>query len=147
MLRSEPDAALDDLILALLEAAHGCDTAARLLHATEAAGLLARLAGEHRQAAERFAELLRQRGELPRLPDPEREAVRDGLELTRTALLGSEPAVLLGSRREELDHAHKILITAAAWDWPEAVALQVASEGSRLLQVGEELDALQAALR
>jgi uncharacterized protein (TIGR02284 family) len=75
MLRDDLQTALNDVVVACLEAADGYEAAAGLLDEAALAARFRELADRRRAAAEELAQDLRALGDLPRTPDSDFEAV------------------------------------------------------------------------
>ena len=98
MLRSELQVALNDVVVACLEAADGHERAADFELDPELADLLHALTEERRSLAEALGERLRDVGDLPRAPDSDLEAVRGVVSRLKAALSADERQALLEER-------------------------------------------------
>jgi uncharacterized protein (TIGR02284 family) len=98
MLRSELQIALNDVEVALQEAADGHEWAADFVPDPQLADLLRELAGERRALAEALGEQLKALGDLPRAPDTDLETVRDLVSRIKAAFSPNERQALLDDR-------------------------------------------------
>jgi uncharacterized protein (TIGR02284 family) len=98
MLRSELQIALNDVEVALQEAADGHEWAADFVSDPQLADLLRELALERRSLAEALGEQLKALGDLPRAPDTDLETVRDLVSRIKAAFSPDERQALLQDR-------------------------------------------------
>jgi uncharacterized protein (TIGR02284 family) len=140
MLRNELQIALNDLIVACLEAADGHEAAAEILGDDPLAEALRDLAGARRELAGQLGERLRTLGDLPREPDADLETVRELAARVMAALSADHRQVLLDERSAAEAH----LATCA----DAALAHAELSDETRALgqQVSDDAAAAQARL-
>jgi uncharacterized protein (TIGR02284 family) len=98
MLRSELQIALNDVQVALQEAADGHEWAADFVPDPQLGDLLRELALERRSLAEALGEQLKALGDLPRAPDTDLETVRDLVSRIKAAFSPDERQALLDDR-------------------------------------------------
>jgi uncharacterized protein (TIGR02284 family) len=98
MLRSELQVALNDVVVACLEAADGHERSADFELDPQLADLLRVLTEERRSLAEALGERLKATGDLPRAPDSDLEAVRGVVSRFKAALSADERRALLEER-------------------------------------------------
>lgn len=98
MLRSELQIALNDVEVALQEAADGHEWAADFVPDPELSGLLREMAAARRGLSEALGEQLIELGDLPRAPDTDLETVRDLVSRVRAAFSPDERQALLEDR-------------------------------------------------
>lgn len=116
MLRSELQIALNDVEVALQEAADGHEWAADFVADPEFADLLRQLAGERRGLAEALGEQLKALGDLPRTPDTDLETVRDLVSRIKAAFSPDESQALLDDRASAEAHLEACARTALTRD-------------------------------
>jgi len=104
LLRSELQAALQDLEVACLEVADGHDAAAGILADDPLAATLRELAGARRAAAERLGEFIRQQGDLPAEPDADLETARELATRVKAALSPDQHHTLAAERAAAEGH-------------------------------------------
>lgn len=98
MLLTEQQIALNDLVVACLEAADGHDAAADILGADPLVDMLRGLAAARRGSAAQLGEQLRALGDLPREPDSDLETFRELAARLKAALAADQRRVLLDER-------------------------------------------------
>ena len=116
MLRSELQIALNDVEVALQEAADGHEWAADSAPDPQLADLLRELAGERRALAEALGEQLKALGDLPRAPDTDLETVRDLVSRIKAAFSPDERQALLDDRAAAEAHLEACARTVLARD-------------------------------
>lgn len=116
MLRSELQIALNDVEVALQEAADGHEWAADFVPDPELSGLLREIAAERRALSEALGEQLIELGDLPRAPDSDLETVRDLVSRIRAAFSPDERQALLEDRAAAEAHIEACAGTALARD-------------------------------
>ncbi len=124
MLWSEADIALNDVLLALGEAADLYQDEAELAERADSVALFQELAERRRRLHQALAEQIRRRGELPPGLDTDRETLMKLGKRLRAALSADEEMLLRADRRQSEDRIAELLQTALAnVDDPEARAL------------------------
>ena len=109
MLRDERQVAINEVVEALLEAAHVHEQGADLLEDREPKPALRALAERRRQAAVELGEHVRRLGDLPSEPDADVQTARDVLARLQLALAEDErEEILEHSRAAEVDLAEKV---------------------------------------
>jgi hypothetical protein len=99
VLLSELQIALNDVVVACLEAADGHEAAAGMLEEDDRlAGRLRDLARARREAADELGEVIRALGDLPPAPDADLEAARELASLVKAALSPDQRQTLLEER-------------------------------------------------
>jgi hypothetical protein len=101
MLRDDLEVALNDLIIALREAADAYETAAEIVEAGDGAAYFGSARDDHRALARRLESEQRSLGHLPKGPDRERELVREAVSRVKAGLLEGEAALLAEREAEE----------------------------------------------
>jgi uncharacterized protein (TIGR02284 family) len=120
VLLSELQTALNDVVVACLEAADGHDSAAATIQEDHLAGMLGELARSRREAADRLGEIVRELGALPPAPDADLEAVRELASRLRAALSPDERQTLMQERAAAEAHLEACIAQALARaDLPE----------------------------
>lgn len=95
MLRDDRQLTLNDLRVAVLEAADRHERAAELMEDAELSSFLAGLASRRRSTAEALGEQLRRIDDLPRSPDDDLETVRDVISTVKAGLSMNKASTLL----------------------------------------------------
>ena len=116
MLRTELQIALNDVAVALQEAADGHEWAADFVPDPQLADLLRELAGERRSLAAALGEQLKALGDLPRAPDTDLETVRDLVSRIKAAFSPDERQALLEDRAAAEANLESRVETALARD-------------------------------
>jgi hypothetical protein len=99
VLLSELQIALNDVVVACLEAADGHEAAAGMLEEEDRlAGRLRDLAQARRQAADELGDAIRRLGDLPPAPDADLEAARELASLVKAALSPDQRQTLMQER-------------------------------------------------
>lgn len=98
LLRDDRQAALNRIETLCLASAADYEAAAEQTHDSALSGDFQALASRHRALAERLAPHIRALGDLPRQPDPDREAFGHVLDGLRTLLAQNESAELVERR-------------------------------------------------
>ena len=120
MLRDDKQTALNDVIYAVKDSAHHYQEAAGIVSDVGLAELFRTIAGQRETLATELDAHIRRLHDLPREPDPDREAVDAVLTRLKAALTGDERLSVL-DEREQADDELRICIEAAlAQDLPEA---------------------------
>jgi uncharacterized protein (TIGR02284 family) len=137
VLLSELQTALNDVVVAGLEAADGHEAAAELLADDRLAGMLRDLARARREAAAGLGDILRQRGDLPPAPDADLETVRDLAARVKAALSPDQRQTLMQERVAAEAHLEACVGQALAHaDLPETarpplLQLSISSQDAR----------------
>jgi hypothetical protein len=143
MFRDDIDVALNDaLVQCQSNAAHFRYTA-ELIQNTEEAALLRRLADQRDALAQRLAEQMQSRGELPGMPDTERTTLEELRDRFTAALTASGRQTVLRERVEDEMHLADLARTALQ-QVPSGPARDVLEEVHRQAQAGA--DSLRASL-
>ncbi len=142
MLRDSLEVALNDLAVLAEDAASAYEGAAAGLDHQDLAGLLRQLAQERRHLARTLRRQIRQRGDIPRAPDPDYEAVATLWARLKAGLAPSATAELL-LHCEQADRAldRRLTETLALPGLPDGLK-QPLSEDRHSLRAG--LDRLEA---
>ena len=100
ILRSDAQVALNDLHMALQESADHYRYAADILQDAAASDVGKTLAEERRTLAVQVADAIRQSGELPGAPDPDREAAEQIRERFETMVGDDEVSAIMAHRQQ-----------------------------------------------
>ena len=120
VLLSELQTALNDVVVACLEAADGHEAAAGMLEDDHLARMLRDLARSRRKAADELGDVIRELGELPPAPDTDLETVRELASLVKAALSPDERQTLIQERAAAEAHLEACIAQALArTDLPE----------------------------
>jgi hypothetical protein len=137
MFRDDIDVALNDaLVQCQSNAAHFRYTA-ELIQDAEEAALLRRLADQRDALAQRLAEQMQSRGELPGMPDTERTTLEELRDRFTAALTASGRRTVLRERVEDEMHLAELAWTALQ-QVPSGPARDVLEEVRRQAQAGAE---------
>jgi hypothetical protein len=140
LLLSELQTALNDVVVACLEAADGHAAAAGMLAQDPAAELLAGLAEARRLAAARLGEIVRALGHLPPAPDADLEAARELATRVKTALAPDQRQTLLAERAAAEEHVQSCVAQALSQpDLPDAAAPLLQELRADSAEAGERL--------
>jgi len=120
VLLSELQTALNEVVVACLEAAEGHEAAAGMLADDRLAGVLRELARARREAASELGDVIRQLGDLPPAPDPDLEVARELASRVKAALSPDERQTLMPERAAAEAHLEACIAQALARaDLPE----------------------------
>lgn len=100
MLMSDKQIAINEVIVKCRELADYYREAAEILEDTELSDLFRELSRQHEGAAEDVEKRIREKGELPKAPDADREAVELVLSRLKATLSEDERATLLEEREQ-----------------------------------------------
>ena len=100
MLISDKQIAMNDVIVKCRELADYYREAAEVLEDTKLSNLFRELSRQHKFAAEDLEKRIREKGELPKAPDADREAVELVLSRLKATLSEDERAALLEEREQ-----------------------------------------------
>ena len=101
MLRDEQEVAVNDLVIALWEAAESYGTAAGIVTGPGRAELFAAAGDGHRKLAAALEDEQQALGHLPKAPDPETGLIRDAASHLKARLAEDEVIALLDERRQD----------------------------------------------
>jgi uncharacterized protein (TIGR02284 family) len=134
MLLSELQTALNDVVVACLEAADGHEAAAGMLSDDRLAAMLRELAHARREAAAELGAVIRGLGDLPPAPDADLAVARELATRVKAALSPDERPTVLQERAAAEAHLEACIAQALArTDLPESARtlLQQLSTGSQ----------------
>jgi uncharacterized protein (TIGR02284 family) len=98
MLLSELQTALNDVVVACLEAADGHEAAAGMLQDERLAGMLRDLARARREEADELGNVVRETGALPPAPDADLEVARELVTRVKAVLSPDERQTVMQER-------------------------------------------------
>jgi uncharacterized protein (TIGR02284 family) len=114
LLRDDKQAAMNDLLVALEDAADRYHDAAQIAHEPALASLFQRLSRRRREMAREAERHLRKLGDLPRTPDSDLEALESLLTHVKAALSPDERRTLLQERERTEARIEDLIKTALA---------------------------------
>ena len=141
MLRDERQAALNDLLVAIEDAADGHEDAATQCGDAAVAAQLRALAAERAGMAREVEDTVRRLGDLPRQADRDLESARRLITRVVTALSGDERRALLDQRAEAERELLRHVDAALATGMPQDIAATLETFRARIETAIRELEA------
>lgn len=119
MLMSDGEIALDEVIVACKEAAHGYQQAADAIDDAKLSGLLLDCLQQRQTYAKELESHLRELGHLPREPDADRETVHDLFNRAKVLLADDDRLKFLEEREQAEVHLAELVDKALRESLPE----------------------------
>ncbi len=141
-LRTDTQVAIDDLLVAIEDSAEKYYDAAEFLDAAAVAAVMQWIGDQRQEMADRFETALRNLGERPSVPDPERQSLEKLVQHLDATMAHARVVPVLEQRLEAEQHLARLAADARAADLDDSCSALVEALEDHVALVTSRLQAL-----